>query len=283
MPQPSAEVHLTVADVERLVAAQHPGLTSTVLPVGAGWDNVVFRLGEQLAVRLPQRSVAVPLLENEQRWLPVIAPRLPVPVPAPVAVGLPDATYPWPWSIVPWFEGTPAAHLHPEARDAVAGEVATFVRAMHQPAPADAPHNPFRGVPLSARAETMPPRLAPFPELTALWLEGCAAPVWPDPPVWLHGDLHPGNMIVSDGALRAVIDFGDLCAGDPASDLSIAWTGFTPTGRAVFRAALEGRYDPHVWTRARAWAAAIAALVADADDAWLRDISAHTIAQLAAE
>ncbi|MDJ1115014.1 phosphotransferase [Microbacterium dauci] len=280
MPQPSPEVDLSVAEVDALVRAQHPELTASVVRVGAGWDNAVYRLGERLAVRVPRRAVAVPLLRNEQRWLPEIAERMPVAVPAPVAVGEPGPEFPWPWSIMPWFDGAVAASASQAARDGIAEELAAALRALHVPAPADAPFNPVRGVPLADRDAAIDDRFAGRPALERAWREGVAAPMWPHEPVWVHGDVHPGNIVLQGGGIQALIDFGDMCAGDPACDLAIAWLGFSAAGRAAFRDALGDYGDPHLWTRASAWAAAIAALLADADDAWLRDMSAHAVREL---
>lgn len=165
MPQPSTEVDLSEAGVEALVRAQHPHLAASVVRVGAGWDNAVYRLGERLAVRIPIRAVAVPLLRNEQRWLPEIAERMPVAVPAPVAVGEPGGGYPWPWSIVPWFDGRVAASVPQAERDAMAGDLAAALRSLHVPAPDDAPFNPVRGVPLADREAAVAARFDGMPGL----------------------------------------------------------------------------------------------------------------------
>lgn len=283
MPQPPAEVSLTAADVDRLLASQHPALRGELRAVASGWDNEVFRLGDDLAVRLPRREAAAHLVENEQRWLPILAPALPVRVPVPVAVGVPDDDYPWRWSIVPWFDGVRVADLPLAERDALAGEVAAALRALHVVAPADAPRNPVRGVPLRERDGVVRGRLAGSRGLAALWDAGLAAPEWSRPDVWVHGDVHPGNLIARGGRLEAVIDFGDMCAGDPACDLAVAWTAFGPAGRVRLRADLGDGYDDAMWARAGAWAVAFATLLRDADDAWLRALSAHAIAQLLGE
>ena len=281
MPHPDADLRVTAPDVERLVAAQHPSLLAPVRHVAHGWDNELFRLGDDLAVRLPRRAVAAPLIEHEQRWLPQLAEALPVPIPAPVAVGVPGQGYPWAWSIVPWFEGHPATGRTPGERDAFAGPLGAALRTLHTPAPSDAPHNPVRGVPLAERDAVVRERLAGHPDLAAAWRDGVAAPAWDRAPVWVHGDAHPGNLVVRDGRLVALVDFGDMCAGDPACDLAIAWSAFTPAGRAAFRDTLGPGYDEAVWARARAWAAAFAMLSLDSPDPGMRAMAEHARAAIA--
>jgi aminoglycoside phosphotransferase (APT) family kinase protein len=280
VPEPAAELSLTAEDVDRLLAEQHPAHRGPLRAVAHGWDNEVFRLGDDLAVRLPRRGAAAALIEHEQRWLPVLAPQLPVPVPVPVAVGQPDAAYPWRWSIVPWFDGIRLFDLPVDEREALAGEVATFLRRLHTQAPGDAPHNPVRGVPLRDRDQAVHDRLQAFPELMAVWRGAVDADEWRRPALWVHGDVHPGNLVVRDGHLAAVIDFGDMCAGDPACDLAIAWTGFSRAARARFREALGDAYDEATWTRARGWAALFATILHDAGDAGHRAMSSHAMRQL---
>lgn len=281
MPHPPAEIELSVVDVERMLASQHPSLSADLRRVAHGWDNDVFRLGDHLAVRVPRRVSAARLIEHEQKWLPAVAALLPVPVPAPVAVGTPDERFPWGWSVVPWFDGHRAIDIAPSERDALAEELASTLRALHVPAPANAPRNSVRGVPLRDRNDIVTPRLAGSPLLERCWRDALAAHEWDRPPVWVHGDVHLGNIVAAGGRIAALIDFGDMCAGDPACDLAVAWLGFTPAGRAVFRDALGAGYVEADWRRARGWAASFASLVADLDDPAYRAMSAHTIAQLA--
>lgn len=284
MPQPPAEVTLSVADVDRLLASQHPALRGVLQPVANGWDNEVFRLGADLAVRLPRRAAAAAAIEHEQRWLPELALRLPLPVPAPVAIGVPEGDYPWHWSVVPWFAGRSGFELTPAQRDRFVEPLAAFLRALHRPAPVDAPRSRVRGVALRTREGAVRPRLAGAPALRTAWEDAVAAPEWGAAAVWVHGDVHPGNLVADDrGGLSAVIDFSDLCAGDPACDLAIAWTGFTAAGRAAFREGLGDAYDEPMWRRARGWAVAMATLVQDADDAGLRAMASHTADQLAGD
>jgi aminoglycoside phosphotransferase (APT) family kinase protein len=249
--------------VRVLLREQHPELASLPLvQVGEGWDNYLFRLGEELAIRLPRRTIAAPLILNEQRWLPALAARLTLRVPAPLRIGVASSAFPWPWTVVPWLEGAPAdmdAAL--DARH-MAIDLGRFLRELHRPAPPDAPRNPWRGVPLAERASIVHKsmtqvgdRIDPQP-LIRIWQEAVEAPRWPGPPLWLHGDLHPGNLLVRDGRLSAVIDFGDLTAGDPASDLSVAWMLLAARDREAFRAACSqgDAIDDDTWVRARGWA-----------------------------
>ncbi|GAA3899873.1 aminoglycoside phosphotransferase family protein [Microbacterium invictum] len=282
MQPPPADLDIAVADVDRLLATQHPALRGPLTRVAHGWDNDVFRLGDDLAVRLPRRELAAHLIENEQRWLPELAPRLAVPIPVPVALGVPDEHFPWHWSVVPWFPGRRGLDLAPHERDAVAVELAGVLRALHVPAPTTAPVNPFRGVPMRQRDDVIRERLAIAPELLPVWEAGLAASEWRGPDVWLHGDMHAGNVIFDGDRIGALIDFGDMCSGDPASDLSVAWLAFTATGRTAFRAALADLYDESDWTRARGWAAALALISVDSDDPGFRAVARHARTQLTA-
>lgn len=238
--------------------------------VANGWDNAVFRLGDDLAVRVPRREAAAHLVEHEQRWLPTVAALVAdvVPVPAPVRIGAPSSVYPWHWSVVPWFAGAPAIDRAADAPPVV-DALAAFVAALHVSAPADAPRNPVRGVPLAGRADAVAARLASgrVPNADAVrcvWERALAAPTWDGPPVWLHGDLHPHNLVVADGRLAAVVDFGDLTSGDPATDLATAWLTFGQEARERFRRSVTA--DADTWMRARGWALTIATAVVSATD-----------------
>jgi aminoglycoside phosphotransferase (APT) family kinase protein len=291
---PASDIAADDALVARMIAAQHPDLAGPLRLVSDGWDNRIFRLGDDLAVRVPRREVAAHLIEHEQRVLADVARRVAVPVPAPVRVGVPDETFPWPWSIVPWLEGVDGASVGAAERAPIAETLAAFVRALHVPAPADAPVNPVRGVPLATRDTVVRERIALLADrldttpLLAAWDDAVAAPVWDGPALWLHGDLHPGNLLLrADAAgridgLAAVIDFGDVTAGDPATDIATAWLSFDAPAREAFRAALGVSADEHTWRRARGWAVAMgSALAAHSDDnPRMAALGRHTLAQL---
>ena len=172
---------------------------------------------------------------NEQRWLPVVAPRLPLPVPAPVRAGRAALGYPWPWSVVPLLPGQLAAREPPADPAGAAASLGGFLAALHAPAPPDAPANPNRGIPLAERAAAVTDNLSVLGGLvdrgaaTRAWRAALATPAWGGAPVWVHGDLHPANILVRRGRISGVIDFGDITAGDPATDLSVAWM-LLPTG-----------------------------------------------------
>ncbi len=274
--RPPAEVDVTVDLVRRLLRAQHPDLADHPLRVVAsGWDNVVLRLGDDLAVRVPRRAAAARLVVHEQQWLPVLAPRLGVPMPAPVRLGVPSPDFPWAWSVVRWHHGRLAAGVPRPERSALAAPLAAFVDRLHVPAPDDAPVNPFRGGVLRDRDAVVRDRVASgaVPDaarVLAVWTDVLTARPWDGTPLWLHGDLHPANLLLTDdGGLAAVLDFGDLTAGDPATDLATAWLTFDAHGRRVFaeRVTVPGGGHDDTWARARGWALAMAsAMLAHSDD-----------------
>jgi aminoglycoside phosphotransferase (APT) family kinase protein len=271
---PPATVEVSAAVVRALLLDQRPDLAGrSLVRVANGWDNATFRLGDDLAVRLPRRGEAVPLVLHEQRYLPVIAGRSPVPVPEPVHAGHPTSDFPWPWSIVRWVHGIPAVDAGLDRGNAVDG-LAAFLLSLHIPAEADMPVNPVRGVPLMDRNAAVLERLAVrerYPraaELKAVWAEACAAEAWDGPAMMLHGDLHPANILLAaDGTLSGVIDFGDIGAGDPAVDLAAGWLMFDAGTRQRFIGALGSAVDTGTWARARGWALVLStAMVSNSDD-----------------
>ncbi len=256
-------VDVSAALVRRLVAAQFPRWADLpVRPVAvSGWDNRTFRLGEGLSVRLPSAEGYTPQVEKEHRWLPLLAPRLPLPIPVPLAKGTPAEGYPFPWSVYRWLEGDVATVERiadpREFAAALAGFLAALQRVDPAGGPPPGPHSFFRGGPLETYdAETRRTIAALADEIdagaaTALW-EAALAATWHGPPVWFHGDVAAGNLLVRGGRLSAVIDFGCCGVGDPACDLTIAWTLLAGEGREVFRAALPA--DGATWARGRGWA-----------------------------
>jgi aminoglycoside phosphotransferase (APT) family kinase protein len=264
---PVAEIDASPELVRRLLASQHPDLAHLPIEVLAnGWDNFICRLGDELLVRLPRRELAVKLVLHEQRWLPVLAPRLPLAVPAPVRIGRPAEAdgYPWPWSIVPFLSGEVAASTPPADPGQAAISLGAFLRALHTPAPEDAPANPVRGVPLAGRSAIVAENIAilgdhiPARAVNDLWTRAKSTPPWDGPKLWLHGDLHTANILVHQGELSAVIDFGDITSGDPATDLSVAWMLFPGADyRDIFWAAY-GQADHNTKARAVGWALSLA-------------------------
>ncbi len=269
MAAPNADVSIPAQLVRRLLTAQAPQYAELPLrEVAHGWDNVMFRLGDQLAVRLPRREVAARLTAGEQRWLGELPSDLGIPIPVPRFVGEPGEGFPWHWSIVPWFDGETL-----DARELRAGEaerLGRFFRRLHQPAPDAAPTNLFRGVPFSERPPGIDDRIARCEDwlqahgfearmLPAMWRRCASVPV-DGGRRWLHGDPHPKNLIAKDGRLVAVVDWGDLCAGDPATDLAAAWMIFDGDARRRFFTAY-GSNDTNLLERGRGWAITLGTLL----------------------
>jgi aminoglycoside phosphotransferase (APT) family kinase protein len=293
---PAAEVAVSVELVRRLLEVQHPDLARLPLAVLAnGWDNLVCRLGEDLLVRLPRRALAAELVRHEQRWLPVLASRLPLPVPAPLRIGTPALGYPWAWSIVPYLAGEVAAVAPPTDMSEAAVVLAEFLSALHSPAAPDAPANRYRGVPLRNRSELVETTVTDMAGVVdreavlAAWRSAVGAPEWGGPPLWLHGDLHPANILVERGRVSAVIDFGDVTAGDPATDLAVAWMLLPAECRAVVRDVYGTHHawgaEESTWARARGWALALslAFLAHSEDNPQMAEIGHRTLAAVLAD
>ncbi len=255
-----------VSLVGRLVDAQFPQWAELPLTLldPAGSDHVIYRMGDDLSVRLPRHAGAIGQAQKESTWLPRLAPHLPLAVPEPVGVGRPAFGYPWPWAVSRWLDGEVATvdALADSYEAAVA--LAGFLTALQRFAPRDIPAGhggqDLTGGSLADRDRATRAAIArvegafDVDAMTALWDAALRAPGWDRPPVWFHGDFHTGNLLTVDGRLSAVIDFGGLGRGDPACDLTIAFTLMSAASRAVFRSALG--VDEATWTRGRGWALA---------------------------
>jgi aminoglycoside phosphotransferase (APT) family kinase protein len=249
--------------VRRLVAARFPQWAA--LPVArvgaASTDHAIFRLGDDLCVRLPRVEWALGQAAKEHRWLPVLAPHLPLPIPEPVALAEPAEGYPWHWSVYSWLDGEAVTPGTVDLADA-ARTLAGFVRTLHAldatggPPPGE--HNFGRGADLATRCAWMEEAVASLGgtdetrRAVAVWEEALAAPPYDGPGVWVHGDLQPANLLAREGRIGAVIDFGGLGVGDPAVDLLPAWNLLDADARRVFREALQT--DDATWLRGRGWA-----------------------------
>jgi aminoglycoside phosphotransferase (APT) family kinase protein len=247
----------------RLVERQFPHWADLpITEVGRqGWDNRTYRLGPDLSVRLPSGDWYALQVQKEQRWLPVLAAKLPLPIPVPVAEGLPDLGYPYPWSVYRWLDGEPVADAQIPDRELLADDLARFLVALGRVDAAGGPgpgrHNFYRGSNLSTYAEETHRALGRLGSAVdqaachAVW-EQAVASQWPADPVWFHGDVAVDNLLINDGRLAAVIDFGTSGVGDPACDLVIAWTFFSGSSRDRFMAGIG--LDPDTWARGRGWA-----------------------------
>jgi len=254
---------ITVDVVAGLVADQFPQWAGLpVVPVELnGWDNTTFRLGDTLSVRLPSHERYVPQVDKEHRWLPELSPQLPLPIPEPIALGHPDRTFPRPWSVYRWIDGHHAqvddvADLSAFARDLAGFLVALYAIDASQ-GPAPGAHSFGRGGPLdrydaeSRHAWAILAGDIDTVMATQVW-EAALASAWQGPPVWVHGDVAPSNLLVTNGRLAAVIDFGCSAVGDPACDLPVAWTFFSDESADAFRSGLA--LDDATWARGRGWA-----------------------------
>ncbi|THA75581.1 aminoglycoside phosphotransferase family protein [Streptomyces sp. A0642] len=257
---------MTAELVRELLREQHPDLADRAVRLGArGWDNQLWRLGDDLAVRLPWATQSADeLLLGEHAWLPVLAPDLPLPIPVPQRLGEPSELFPRPWIVTTWVPGEPADRA-PVTRAAPAADaLARFLSSLHVPAPGTAPVGRFgRGGSLSRFSgellktldSTAERGLIPDPAaVRAVWEDAVAAPEWTGPALWLHGDLHPANVLTADGTLCGVIDFGDLCSGDPACDLAASWVLLPDGAVDRFHAAYRPAADAATLRRARGWA-----------------------------
>ncbi|MEU0875210.1 phosphotransferase [Nocardia brasiliensis] len=255
------EIEVSAELVRALLREQHPDLAGLAIrEVVGGWGNQMWRLGDELVVRMQRMDPTPELQLKERRWLPVLAPRLPLPVPRPVRFGAPSERFPKHWTVMTWVPGEPLDHASINRGADAADTLAGFLRALHVAAPAEAPTAKDRG----AHPRIYTGGFENFLRAVALdgiaadvrdvWADATAAPAWAGPPVWVHGDLHPANVVVSNGTISGIIDFGDMFAGDPAWDLAAAWV-LLPAGTATRFFDTYAHADESAIRRARGLAA----------------------------
>ena len=267
---------INVALVKQLIRMQFPQWAELPIePVlNGGWDNRTFRLGDAMSIRLPSAPGYVAQVEKEHRWLPVLRPHLPLPIPVPLGLGAPAAGYPWPWSVYGWLDGKPAQPDRIRDLGRFAVDLAYFLVALRdidaREGPPAGTHNFERGGPLmvydaqTRQSIDMVTDEIDVASVVEIWNTALATS-WKGSPVWVHGDVAASNLLVNEGRLCGVIDFGCAGVGDPSCDLVMAWTFFDPDSRIKFRASLA--LDPDTWNRARGWAIWKALITL----AWLRD------------
>jgi aminoglycoside phosphotransferase (APT) family kinase protein len=253
------ELPVDAALVRRLLEAQFPdwaALPLAALPTG-GTDNAIFRLGDGLSVRLPRQPQAPGALAGEAEWLPRLAPHLPVAVPTPVALGAPGEGYPSEWAIHEWLDGDDASGAPLDLRRA-AVDLAGVLLALRSIDPAGGPGPAGRGGPLAQRDDAVREAIGALGDavdaeaVTAAWEESLAAPAWDGPPTWIHGDIDARNLLVTDGRITGLLDWGCACVGDPACDVKAAWAVLDAETRPIFRGRLG--VDDATWSRGRGWA-----------------------------
>lgn len=283
------------ARARKLITEQFPQWAPLDLRAVAssGTDHALYRLGDSLVIRFPRIPSAALQLEKECEWLSWLAPRLPLAIPEPVAIGAPAEDFPSPWAVYTWIDGHDASTAPPEsamrAAEALAGFVDALWRIETRGGPVPGPHNFFRGVPLAERDDQTRTALDSLRgevdslAATTRWEAALEASPSRGPAAWIHGDLHPTNILVRDQRVAAVIDFGGLAVGDPACDLMAAWTVFSADARARFRNALA--VDDAAWTRGRGWALSVALIALpsyrDTNPVFAR-IARHTIDEVLA-
>jgi aminoglycoside phosphotransferase (APT) family kinase protein len=288
--RPPAEVEIDAGLVRRLLAAQFPHWAD--LPVravpSAGWDNVIYRLGADLAVRLPRRLIGARQVSKQHRWLPILAGRLPLAISVVAGQGVPGEGYPWGWSIMSWLPGEIATGCRDLDLAAAGVSLAGFIAALRAVEPAGGPASEFRRD-LTSRDRMVTDAIdalgdVPYREAAIrAWDRARVAPAWDGQPVWMHGDLHPANLLVTGGQLSGVVDFGLLAVGDPAVDLMVAWTFLSGPARHAFRTALPT--DEATWERGRGWALDLGIRCAaySSDNPLLGEIGRYTISQVLTE
>jgi aminoglycoside phosphotransferase (APT) family kinase protein len=285
------ELHIDVPLIRSLLAGQFPQWADLPIERLSYWgtDNAMYRLGNDMVVRVPRIDWAVEGVEDAHEWLPRLAPLLPLAVPIPLGKGRPAEGYPWPWSVYRWLEGANPEIGRLADPERLAVDLAEFVNTLHRIELADGPPS-GRGGLLAARDDQTRSALAELREmvdtetLTEVWATALEAPVWSHPPVWVHGDLMPGNLILQRDRLVGVIDFGGVGMGDPACDLIPAWNLLPAGARNVFRDALD--VDDATWERGRGWALSMSVIALPyykETNIPLADTARHVIREVLAE
>jgi aminoglycoside phosphotransferase (APT) family kinase protein len=249
--------------VQKLLKEQFPKWSAeNVSPVEKqGWSNRTFRLGNNLLIRLPSANGYTSLIEKEQKWLPFLAKQLSLSIPKPIAQGEPSEIFPRPWSVYEWIEGETISENSPDDLDIIAHDLAVFLNSLDlvntEAAPLAGKHNFYRGCSLKNyesdvfKALEILSNQIDTAEIHAIW-EKATKHEWSKAPVWFHGDMSLGNILVKEGKLAAIIDFGSSAVGDPACDLAIAWTLFSGNNRKIFKE--TRKVDVHTWNRGCGWA-----------------------------
>ena len=286
------EIDTNISLVSRLLTAQFPQWAHLPIePVpSTGTDNAIYRLGHDMAVRLPFIHWATGQVDKEHEWLPKLGPHLPLAVPVPLAKGQPGEGYPWQWSVYQWLEGEEARIEHMADPRQAAIDLAYFMTALQQIDTTGAPHDSPRGEPLAKRDAQTRAAIAALSgtldadAMTTVWDAAMSASVWQGPPVWIHGDLKAGNLLATQGRLSGVIDFGCLGVGDPACDVMAAWMFLSAETRGVFRTALQ--VDEAAWARGRGWALSVGVIALpyyQNTNPGFAEIARHTIVETIAD
>ena len=267
MTDSKISAELDINFVKYLITTQFPQWADLPLELfnSSGTANLIFRLGKDIVVRLPLDEGGSEHMKKEQLWLPILAPHLPLTIPTPLAIGTPAKGYLWHWSVYQWIEGENAIMAHIDNPYEAATELAQFVAALQRINPAGGPlagpQNYGRGRPLAMRDAAVREAIANLHDTidtdaaTLAWEAALQAPIWQDPPVWIHGDLLAGNLLIKQGRLSAIIDFGGLGVGDPATDWMFAWNLLAVESRE--RLCVAQSVDDATWARARRWALSV--------------------------
>lgn len=269
---PPAEVSISADLVQDLIRTQAPRWADEKISfVATGWDNEVYRLGDDLIIRLPRRGLGDSIGYSERKWLPKLAAETGLDITTEIFHGTPTATYPFTFSVTRYVPGQSAATVERNVRDNYVVQLADFFSKLHRTASASSPVSSYRGCALSALDEKTHDQISllPFKQqapASLIWKDAVNAPEYSGQPVWLHGDPHPhntiGQFVQGQFQLSSLVDFGDLCTGDPASDLGMTWLHFSPEGIWEFMTAYGVQEHSDLWFRARGWALRFAMLTA---------------------